>query len=234
MKIKFIAIVFFICSVYLSFSFVYGYPPLYLHKQKPLSPMLEMISLSFGLRRVASGMLFINLLQYYGTPEIDEHAHFHNHNDGHGHNQRHYKLEHEFGAGNYPLFYEYSRKIIFMDPYFSNAALYSCGALAFNLNRPEQAISLLKTVISYSPNLDYYKMLAAIAVKNSGKRKELAQLMYEIAINKDTPVLLKNSAAFINKINGRPDRAREIYRLIIDTTKDESYIKIAKKNLESQ
>ncbi len=231
MRIKLFAPVFFICSVYLSFSFVYGYPPLSLHKQKPVNPMTEMVSLSFGLRRAGAGLLFINLLQYYGTPEIDEHAAFHEHDDGHGHKHIHYEGEPEFGAGKYPLFYEYSRKIIFMDPYFSNAVLYSCGALAFNLNRPDQAISLLKTAMSYSQNPDYYKMLAAIAVKNAGNRKELAQLMYEIAVKKDTPAILKNSAAFINKVNGRPDRAREIYELILSTTKDEFYIRTAKKNL---
>ncbi|MEW5951579.1 MAG: hypothetical protein GX447_07695 [Elusimicrobia bacterium] len=232
MKTKIFIFLFLSATFALSYAFVYKYPPLSLYKQNSVMPMTEMISLSFGLRKAGAGILFINLLQYYGTPEIPEHAEIIEHEDGHGHKHIHYEGEPEFGAGEYPLFYEYSKKILFLDPYFVNAALYSCGALAFNLNRPDQAIALIKTVLSYSKNQDYYKMLAAIAAKNAGTRKELAEIMYEIALKEDTPVILKNSAAFINKKIGRNDRARDIYKIILKTTKDEFYIKIAEKNLQ--
>ncbi len=229
-----LSVLFFIPTFLISMSFVYPYPPIRSFRLSGLKPIISITALNFGLRKVGADILFIDLLQYYGTPEVPKGAKVHEHDDGHGHKHIHYEGEPEFGSGNYPLFYSYAREILFLDPYFKNAVLYSCGALAFNLNRIDQASALLKTAMLYSTDTQYYKMLAAIAAKNSKNRKDLANILYEIAIKPETPVIIKNSAAWANKQAGAFDRAADIYRLILETTKDEFYIKIAKKNLGIQ
>lgn len=226
-----LSILFFVPAFLLSMSFVYPYPPIGSFHIAELKPIISITALNLGLRKVGADLLFIDLLQYYGTPEIPQGAKVHVHDDGHGHKHIHYEGEPEFGYGNYPLFYSYAREILFLDPYFKNAVLYSCGALAFNLKRIDEAAALLKTAMLYSSDPQYYKMLAALAAKNSKNRKDLASILYEIAMKPETPVLIKNSAAWANKQSGSIDRANEIYRLILKTTKDQYYIGIAKKNL---
>lgn len=232
MRLRAAAVLILLVSAFaISSSFVYPFPSIGSARKVSLNPVIELTALSLGLRKIAADLLFIDLLQYYGTPEVPEGAEVHEHDDGHGHVHKHYEGEPEFGSGEYPLFYPYSREILFLDPYFKNAALYSCGALAFNLKRPNEAIALLKTAMLYSSNDEYYKMLAAIGAKNAGSNKELAELLYQVAMKPSTPVIIKNSAAFVNRKIGRNDKAMEIYRLILETTHDEFYIRNAKKNL---
>ena len=90
--------------------------------------------LSLGLRRLAADLQLIRLLVYYGTPEPDEPGH---EEPGHDH------AAHRWGGGRYPEMAERARRIVALDPSFSYALLYAAGAIAFNLDRPDEALELV-------------------------------------------------------------------------------------------
>jgi len=172
-------------------------------------------------------------MQYYGTPEIPENARRIEHRDEHGHIHYHYEGEPEFGAGKYPLFLKMARDILFLDPYYKEAIIYSAGSLAFNLNKTDEAVSLLNTALIFSPGeWQYIKLLGAIAQKKLKNKEKILEFLYELAMFDDTPVLIKQMAAFLNKRANNLNIAEKIYKKILETTKDEFYIKNAKKSLE--
>ncbi|PIS46586.1 MAG: hypothetical protein COT17_07840 [Elusimicrobia bacterium CG08_land_8_20_14_0_20_51_18] len=197
-------------------------------------PVEYIFSISFGMRRLLADVSFIRLMQYYGTAEIHEGAKKHEHCDERGHCHHHYEGEPEFGKGDYPLFVQMTRDIIFLDPYFKEAVLYSAGSLAFNLNKPDDAVSVLNTALLFTPgDWHYVKLLGAIAQSRLRNKEKIAEFMYEIAMREDTPVMVKQIAAFLNKKAGRKLKAAEIYGNILKTTKDPFYLDNARRQLEA-
>lgn len=234
-KLYYFLILFFLfCGIgIISYSYNSYFIPFGRIKNITSKPVEYILAISFGTRRIWADISFIRLMQYYGTPEIPENAKVIEHRDSHGHIHYHYEGEPEFGAGKYPLFERMAKDIIFLDPYYKEAIIYSAGSLAFNLNRPEQAISLLNLGLIFSPKeWQYIKMLAAIAQSKLQDKQKIASFMYEIAMFDDTPVMVKQIAAFLNKRAGKIENALKIYKKILLTTKDEFYIKNAIRNIE--
>ena len=181
----------------------------------------DAVALALGVRRLAADLWFIRLMQYYGTPELLE---------GEGEEEA---LERgENGAGKYPDFLPVARHILALDPYFTNAGLYAAASLAFNMARPEEAVSLLNGALIYRPKeWKYVALLAAIGYSKAKNPAKVSELITPLIMEPDCPVMIRQLAAFLNKRMGNYSAAYRIYKTIIETTKDRFYIDNARKEM---
>ncbi len=183
----------------------------------------DALALNLGMRRLFADLWFVRLMQYYGTPE-----------DGLSIYKPMTKEQAEvYGAGKYPHFFSMAEHIIQLDPYFKNAVLYSAASLAFNLNQPEPAIRLLNLALEYLPKeWKYLTMLAAIGYSKAENPNKVASSLMPLIKESDCPVMVKQLVAFLNKKAGNYANAYKIYLNIAETSKDESYVKNAIKELQ--
>jgi tetratricopeptide (TPR) repeat protein len=132
-----------------------------------------MCSVLLGARRLAADIAWVQLLQYYGSPEkpLDEETEFtvswdmvkfltgiplenkEAHNPGVPEEKHHSEAEHhhyheDIEGGNYPALYSNCLRVAELDPFFSYVYLYGAGALAWNLHRPDEALKLLEAGIA--------------------------------------------------------------------------------------
>ncbi|MBI4655691.1 MAG: hypothetical protein HY746_02975 [Elusimicrobia bacterium] len=203
------------------------------------SPAGDIFSLSFGVRKLMAEIWFIKLMQYYGTSEFAENGHDDHDHDHSLRNSRtaatgvggyaddcHHGAD--YGSGQYPDFFRMAKHIIDLDPYFKNAALYSAGSLAFNMDRPDQALSLLYSAMLYLPKeWKYASLLAAIGYKNAKDPKKVAESFNLLVADPECPTMLKQLAAFLNKRAGNYMKAYEIYLDILKTSNDKFYLENA-------
>ncbi|OGS59592.1 MAG: hypothetical protein A3J79_01470, partial [Elusimicrobia bacterium RIFOXYB2_FULL_62_6] len=173
---------------------------------------------------------FVRLMQYYGTHEFAELDAGH---EGHDHEPGgHCHVNRKFGAGRYPEFLDYARHILALDPYFMNAGLYAGASLAFNLSRPEEAVSVVNLALVYSPKeWKYVRLLAAIGYSKAKNPAKVAELIAPLLNEPDCPVMIRQLAAFLNKKAGNRAAAYAIYKSILTATKDPFYIKNAEKEI---
>lgn len=185
----------------------------------------DMLALALGARRLFADIWFIRLMQYYGTREF--------HGDegpaaGHDHEEHG-----DFGGGAYPLFLPMARHVLEVDPAFTAAALYGAASLAFNMQRAAEAQELLNYALKYSPReWKYLTMLAAIGYSKAENPTAVAETIAPLLKDRDCPVMLKQLAAFLNKKAGNYPAAAAIYADIAATSRDEAYVKNARRELE--
>ncbi len=183
----------------------------------------DFLAVNLGMRRIFADIWFVRLMQYYGTPEEEE-------EEGHVHGPHCHHFN--YGSGRYPDFYPMSVHLLSMDPYFENAVLYASASLAFNLERPEKAVALLKIALTHSPKKwKYLSMLAAIGYSKSRQPEKLADIFLDFLKEPDCPTMIKQLAAFLNKKVGNYGRAYFIYKDIFETSRNKYYVKNAKKQM---
>jgi len=189
----------------------YSFPPLtelILDSGKDLSTLL------FGMRRLGADMAWISVLQYYGAAEAEE------------------KEGTEFGSGNYPSLKKLTLRTVRLDPSLHYATLYGAGALAFNLNRPEEAIEILQEGISRHPQYWKFQLyLGAILYKQKGKFDSMIHLLEDAIKYPDCPTLIKSILANIYKENGNTLRSLQIWIEVYEG-KDESYREKSSQQIE--
>ncbi|MBU2572685.1 MAG: hypothetical protein KKH28_01225 [Elusimicrobia bacterium] len=217
-------------------SYSSPFPPANLIKEVRASAAEDALALSLGLRRLAADVWFVRMMQYYGTSELE--MEFDIGEEPHGHKAGvHYHKGHRcegihFGEGRYPQFLGYARHILSLDPYFLNAGLYAAASLAFNLSRPEEAISLVNWALIYTPKeWKYVRILAAIGYSKAKNPAKVAQLIAPLLEEPDCPVMIRQLAAFLNKKAGNHAAAYKIYKSILGATRDPFYIENAKKEI---
>lgn len=217
-------------ALFLSLAFVCGrsYAPPFLPagEIRPFkdSSLSDVLFLSLGMRRLAAEIWFIRLMQYYGTSE---------HPEEEGEGRGHHHHEADYGSGAYPDFFQRSRHILDLDPYFTHACLYSAGALAFNLGHPDEAVELIRRVKGYVPGeWKYDAYLAAIGYSKAKNPGMVADILTPVVKDPQCPVMVKQLVAFLNKRAGRYREAAEIYRDIMLNSKDPGYIPNARRELE--
>lgn len=197
----------------------------------------DMLALAAGARRLFADLWFVRLMQYYGTRELSEEAAEPGH-EGHGHSvdglgHAHCAHDENYGKGKYPLFLPMARHVLEVDHSFSAAGLYGAVSLAFGLNRPAEAEQLLAYGLKYSPReWKYLTVLAAIGYSKAQDPAAVARTIAPLLKDPDCPVMLKQLAAFLNKKAGDYAAAAAIYADIAATSKDEAYVKNARRELE--
>lgn len=191
----------------------------------------DMLALAFGARRIFADVWYIRLMQYYGTPELDgagANAEIHE-EPGEAHHHHHH---HHIDGGKYGEFLGRSLHVLEIDPYFTMAALYGAGSLAFNLKRPEEAQTVLRYALRYSPKeWKYLNVLAAIGYSKAEDPAGVAAAIAPMLKDPDCPVMLKQQAAFLNKKTGNYAAAAAIYADIAATSRDQAYVRNAEREL---
>lgn len=197
----------------------------------------DMLALALGARRLFADLWFIRLMQYYGTVEFQESSSEPGH-EGHVHSvdergHAHCAHGNDYGGGDYPLFLPLARHVLEVDPAFTAAGLYAAASLAFNMQRDEEAQELLNYALRYNPReWKYLTMLAAIGYSKARNPVAVAEAIAPILKDPDCPVMLKQLAAFLNKKAGNYASAAAIYADIAATSRDEAYVKNARRELE--
>jgi len=231
--------------------FSYPYP------QARVSPVerfaaVDMGGILFGARRLAADIAWIELLQYYGSPEepLDRETEFKvswdmarylmgisgEKEESHkpGAEEEHYHFD--ITGGEYSGLYTRCLRVARLDPFFSHVYLYGAGALAWNQNRPDEAIKLLEDGISsiekYSPSISkdihqpfwqYHLYLSAIIYSKSGKYNEMTALLETAVRQPECPNMVKAILANIYQKNGKPRDALRLWIEIYDS-KDPTYL----------
>ncbi|MBI3547636.1 MAG: hypothetical protein HY078_01155 [Elusimicrobia bacterium] len=168
-----------------------------------------------GMRRLAADLSFIQLMMYYGSPEGAVHA---------AHEEHEGPPTSHADTGHYRQMYPRAKSILELDPFFRYAVLFSAGALAFNLNRPEEALRLLEDASRGDPAYVRYKAyIAGIAFHRGGGTQEtVLRTLTPALADPDCPVLIKHIVAFLNLRLGHREEAIRLYREIL-LSKDASY-----------
>ena len=190
-----------------------------------------------GSHRVAADLAYIQLLQYYGSPESrgaeargDEDNH--DPHDGHDHTHHDHADPFAFGGGDYPRLGELGRRLLRLDPFFHAAILEIGGALAYNLRKPDEALDYLREAIERDPGFHRYRLyVAAILFKEAGEEKKMIGVLEEAIKYPDCPALLENILGNLLKKFGRDADAARVYYHTLTTAADPSDRDTAERNL---
>jgi len=205
--------------------------------QKPVLEDHAMTDVGFalaGLRRFGADLAFIQMLQYYARTDERQEAeepgerahHFHMGGEGAA------DLHPEVRLGDFPLLREHILRIGALDPYFHYAYLFGAGALAFNLNRPDEAMEVLRAGAAADPTFWQYRLYAgAIGFRRNAELDKVVPLLEEAMRYPDCPTLLQNILANIYLKQGNRDRAAEVFRHIVAASRDEGYVAHARRKL---
>lgn len=175
---------------------------------------------SLGMRRLAADLAFIRLLVYYGTHEDDE-------TGGHEHGYEGPDRKEE----GYPQMLGRVRRIAAMDPYWPYPVMYGVGALAFNLQRPDEALSLLDAALLVRPGDEQYiALMGAVGFHKGGDLASAVDRMMPAIDQPGTPTMLRNMAAYMNERLGRRETAVRLYREIL-LSRDSNYFDSARRGL---
>lgn len=196
--------------------------------------------LTLGMRRLAADIMLIRTIVYYGTKESEMSLAYQRRigllptfpkEEGHeGHDHEEGLVTHG-PRGIYPDLGPRARQMIVMDPFWTYPPLWVAGALAFNQNRPKEAVEVLRAARKYLPDEKrYITYIAAIAFHKDGDLeatvKELTPLL-----GKDSPTMVKNMVAFMNVRLGHKRAAALLYLDILES-RDTKYHKGARRALK--
>lgn len=234
--------------VRLSLSSVYRYP----FPAARLTTLSEYVPFDMGgiiagARRLAADIAWIQLLQYYGSPEkqLDQDTQFKLswdmtrylfgiglekevcHKEG-CHEAGHYHQSIEGGV--YPDFLAHCYRVVGLDPFFSYAYLYGGGALAWNLDRPEEALALLRhgldvmeryqpsiTRDAHQPYWQFQLYISAIVYRKMGQESEMISLLETAVHQPGCPNMIRAILANIYQKQGNLSRALALWLAVYDT-----------------
>ena len=150
-------------------------------------------------------------------------------------NPEYYDKEHperHYGGGTYADLAPRARRILDLDPAFSYVPIYTSGALAYNLNRPDEALALLEYASKRDPkNVKYGAYIAAIGFHRHGDAEAVIRLLEPLLDTPDCPTLIKSMVAFLDKRTGRLEEAARLYRDILENSRDAGYRSTAERML---
>jgi tetratricopeptide (TPR) repeat protein len=204
----------------------------------------DVASVLFGVRRFGADLAFIQMLQYYARPEeaAAEAGHDHGGHPPGAHGEKEYHLDlgveatadlhPEMRLGEFPRLQHHIFRIVSLDPYFHYAYLFGAGALAFNLNRIDEALEILERGVRADPRFWRFRLYAgAIAYRRSAEPQKAIGLLEQAIQFPDCPSMLKNILANLHRQQGNYIRAAEVYLDIIRTSRDQGYVNLAHQRL---
>ncbi|MBI2916014.1 MAG: hypothetical protein HYY07_04065 [Elusimicrobia bacterium] len=179
----------------------------------------DFAGLLFGLRRLTADVAWLSVLQYYGSREKVHEG---------GEKEHH----HDYAGGDYPALKKMVLRVIRLDPSLTYAYLYGAGALAFNLNRSQEAVEILEEGIQSQPKYWRFQLyLGAILYKQRGQFDSMIRLLENAVTAPDCPTIVKSILANIYKSRGNFARALEIWIGVYEESKDPVYVDQAKKQI---
>jgi len=209
--------------LYLEKNFVYPFKIVDISKPENKLPvekyiLLDLTGIVFGVRRISSDIAWIQVLQYYGSPEDENEEYNHEHKEGHCHHGI------NFGGGKYYDLLKLCQRTIRLDPYFYYAYLYGSASLAWNLNRDDEGIKLLDEGIKNCPKYwQFYLYKMAIIYKKLDKYKEMVHLLEKVIKEQNCPLMVKAILANIYKRLGEYQKSLELWTEIYNLGMSEYY-----------
>lgn len=159
-----------------------------------------------GMRRAAADLALIRMIIYYGTGE-DEEAHLLGFGDHEGHHH---------SGGRHAQLLERARAVLGADPAFTYAALWASGALAFNLDRPDEALELLETALARDPrNFQLRSYVGAIGFHKKGEPRKVIEVLEPVLAYPDCPGMIKHLMAVLYRKVGDRARSRALYEQLL-------------------
>jgi hypothetical protein len=226
----------------------------------PEYAMLDVGTMIGGVRRFGADLAWIQLLQYYGSPEkaLDKDTEFKLswdmtkylfgvplekeicYKEGcHDHAHYHPQIE----GGTYAALSSYCSRVTDLDPYFSYAYQYGAGALAWNLNRPAEAVALLQQGISAmerscpnitrDPGQPFWQLhlyMSAIIYRQAGETEKMLGLLETAAAQPGAPNMIKSILANIYRKDGKYMPALKLWLEIYDSN-DPTYHRRAEEQI---
>ncbi len=225
------------------------YPPIF-SKEFPLSTPLSFWASMLGMRRLATDIVWIQTMQYYGQPE-----------------GKAYELGKNGDLATEKVFYpelkQYWQQIIRFDPYFISAYMIAPTTLAWNLQRYEEAFEILDESIntvehlqqqlktfniietdpkhllilgshSYFEELKWklYILKSSLIYMREDDYKSAIYEFEKIVFNKDVPEELKIILAQLYEKNGDYKKAVTLWERLYQTSSRKNRQKKALKNIE--
>lgn len=186
--------------------------------------VLDSVGIISGLRRLVSNIAWIQLLQYYGEdPQEDEPN---NYSDTNREYYRHKQYMLRIQPGEYRELLQYCQRIVRLDHLFSYIYFYGSGVLAWNVERPDEALKLIDEGLRYlefqknNPESDYWTLVlyqSAIYYKIGEKYKEMVVELEKIVSRGNAPNLVKVILANLYKKFGEYDKALNLWYHILST-----------------
>ncbi|OGS27960.1 MAG: hypothetical protein A2297_08140 [Elusimicrobia bacterium RIFOXYB2_FULL_48_7] len=207
-------------SLYLDRNFKYPFDTVNFslaENQPPLGKyaMFDLSGIVFGVRKMASDIAWIQVLQYYGGSE-EEAKHKHD-KECKEHDHEHCMDGVTYGSGSYFDLQKLIQRVVRLDPYFYYAYMYGGACLTWNLNRPDEGIAVFDEGIKNAPNywqFTIYKM--AIVYKKLDKYEDMVGKLEEALKYPDCPIMVKAMLANIYKKKGNYVRALKLWLEIYD------------------
>jgi hypothetical protein len=178
-----------------------------------------------GARRLGGDLAYVVFLQYLGGHEgvTPGHDHEHDHGGASGHS-------HDAWL---PRAFPLALRTLALSPYFHAAHLTAAGALGFVLDRPGEAVALLRGAAAQDPTFWRYRLYAgAISYRDDEQPEKVIPLLEEALKYPDCPSMLQNILASLYKKLGRYDRAAAIYEFTARVSNDPAAVETALRRLE--
>ncbi len=188
--------------------------------------VIDSIGFILGLRKFISDIAWIQLLQYYGGPPPERHDH----------KEDIYEHMTKIQPGMYKKFIDYCKRVVVLDPLYSFVYFYGVGVLAWNLERPDEALNLVGFGLKNlefqksSSDSDYWELVKyqqAICYKLGGKYLEMIDKLKEIVEGGKAPNMVKAILANMYKKYGRYEEALSIWEELL-LVNDPEYVERAK------
>jgi len=188
--------------------------------------VIDGVGFILGLRKFVSDIAWIQLLQYYGGPPPEEPYH----------KEDIYEHMAKIQPGKYKKFKDYCKRIVILDPLYSFVYFYGVGVLAWNLERPDEALEIVELGLNNLffqkdiPDSDYWELVKyqqAIYYKLGGKYLEMIDKLREIVESGKAPNMVKAILANLYKKYGDYEKALFIWQELL-LCGDQEYVERAK------
>lgn len=190
------------------------FPPLSISLSSEVTPLSDFAGISLGFRKLTADIAWVQMLIYYGTDEAATPW-----------------KEVENGGGRYPLFLAYCQRVARIDPYFKHIFYYGGAVLGWNLNRLDEAETLLKEGIQANPKeWRFQQFLAGLAFQKNHNVNKLSEFLQGFVDQDDCPNLLRSILANIYKKQKQYKKAIEVWTIVYNT-QDPIYLKRAESQI---
>ncbi len=191
--------------------------------------VLDAFATLSGARRFGADLAFIQFLHFIARPMED--VEMERKGLGHGHLHDHGQPLRESDIDEIK---DFNLRSVYLDPYFHYSYLFGAGLLAFYLNRFSDALEIIQLGIERDPTYWRFRLYAgAIGYTSQNQTDKVIPLLEEAVQYPDCPVMVANILGNLYEMKGDSARAADVYRHILNTSRDSYDLFKARTKLEA-